>query len=306
MSAGPEPSAVLRAQLADPAASFAIGVPGPVAEFLRDPAEAFELGAHSLSITTPRGGICVNLPEGVRPIAYEAPSRRPGRWLHGIAFCLPDAAARMGGRRCLTELGADTRALRAGDRAARLIDLGVGAAQIEFCLRTGEWELAERLRAACGRALADWPEGLTAALFAANPHRVVQSRLGRLEVTSPIPHERTPLGPHTHLFPDGLGEGAAVSDPGLPLPTGWLPCLQVYPPHPQADLAGEAIPFDEARHAAFQTLLRAWGDPDYLAAKDRAQAALGEGREIRNGDAAAEVARRQRDALAAARERPRG
>ncbi|MDX1575202.1 MAG: hypothetical protein R3285_03345, partial [Kiloniellales bacterium] len=197
MSAAPEPNSVVRAQLEDPAASFAIGVPGAVAEFLRDPAEPFETGGDGLTVTTPRGGIRVSLPEGMRPLAAESPSRRTGHWLQSVAFCLPEAAARMGGRRVLTALGPDRAALRARDRAAELFDLGVGADPIDFCVRTGDPQLAGRLQSACGRALADWPADLTAALFAANPHRVVMSRLGRIEVTGPIPSERTPLGPHT-------------------------------------------------------------------------------------------------------------
>ena len=147
--------------------------------------------------------------------------------------------------------------------------------------------------------MADWPDDLVAALFTANPHRVVMSRLGRIEVTGPIPSERTPLAPHTHLFPEKLGEGVS-HDPEIPLLAGWLPCLQLYPPHPQFDLAGDPIPFDAARHAAFQTLLQAWGDPGYLAAKARAEAALSASGEAGDGEGsderAREVARRQRHA----------
>ena len=46
------------------------------------------------------------------------------------------------------------------------------------------------------------------ALLETGPHRVVVSRLGRIEVTQPIPHDRTPLGPHTHLFIDRLAMAA--------------------------------------------------------------------------------------------------
>jgi hypothetical protein len=149
--------------------------------------------------------------------------------------------------------------------------------------------------------MADWPTELASALLAANPHRVVVSRLGRIEVTGPIPRTRTPLGPHTHLFPDKLGASQA-HDPELGVPAGWQPCLQLYPPHPQIDLSGEPIPFDPARHAAFQAQLAAWGEPGYLAAKARAEAALratgkAPASEDRGGAGtarhAAEVARRQ-------------
>ncbi len=300
MNAAPEPSSVLRAQLADAAASFAIGVPAAVAEFMRDPAEPTEMiatvAAGGDGLATARGGIRLTLPEEVRPVAYETPSRRPERWLQGIVFCLPEADARMGGRGVLSALGPDAAALEARNREAELFDLGVGAPHVDFCVRTGDSGLAARLRANCGLAMADWPDDLVSALFAANPHRVVMSRLGRIEVTGPIPSQRTPLGPHTHLFPEKLGEGER-HDPAIPLLAGWLPSLQLYPPHPQFDLAGEPIPFDEARHEAFQALLQAWGEPGYLAAKARAEAALdtaGEvAREEGSAETAMEVARRQ-------------
>ncbi len=288
-------------QLADAAASFAIGVPAAVAEFLRGADEPAEAGADGLSIVTPRGGIRVNLDDRMRPLAYETPSRRPGRWQHGVVFLLPAAEARMAGRRALSALGPDDAALRPRDRDAALFDLGIGAPHVDFCVRTRDPALIAQLRASCGRAMAGWPQGLAPALLAANPDRVVVSRLGRIEVTGPIPRDRTPLGPHTHLFPEQLGEGAS-DDPDHPLPAGWLPCLTLYPPHPQVDLAGDPVPFDRARHAAFQALLAAWGEPAYVAAKACALAALGavgEGlREDETGAAAptaraADVARRQ-------------
>ena len=285
MTPAPRPSDVLRAYLADAAASFAIGVPAAVAEFLRDPGEPVEAGAGGLSIATPRGGVRLTLSDEMRPLAIETPSRRPGHWLQSVVFLLPEAEARMGGRRVLSALGPDDAALTARDRADELFDLGVGAPHVDFCVRTPDPALIARLRAACGQAMADWPQDLASALLAANPHRVVVSRLGRIEVTGPIPRARTPLGPHTHLFPEKLGDGA-THDPDLPLPAGWLPCLTLYPPHPQADLAGDPVPFDRARHAAFQALLEAWGEPGYLAAKARALAALratGEARQVKIG-----------------------
>ena len=293
MTSDPEPNAVLRALLADPAASFAIGVPAAVAEFMRAPGEAAdvsEVGEGGLAVATPRGAIRVSLSDHVRPLAYETPSRRPERWLQGLVFCLPAAQAGLAGRRVLSALGPDAEALAARDREAALFDLGVGARHIEFCVRTAEAELCALLRDHCGLTLTDWPADLAAAVFAANPQRVVRSRLGRIEVTGPIPSERTPLGPHTHLFPDKLPAGP---DPAIPLPAGWLPALQIYPPHPQFDLAGEPIPFDRTRHAAFQALLEAWGEPGFLAAKARALAALRAGRDAADEGPAWEVARRQ-------------
>jgi len=211
MRAAPDPTVVLRAQLADAAASFSIGVPAAVAEFLREPGEPFEVGEAGLSVTTPRGGIHLSPPTAVRPLAYEAPSRRPERWLQGVVFCLPDAEARMGGRRVLSALGSDGAARRAPDREAALFDLGVGAPHLDFCVRTGDAGLAERLHAGVGQAMADWPEDLVAALFAASPHRVVRSRLGRIEVTGSIPSERTILGPIRTCSPSSWAKASPTT-----------------------------------------------------------------------------------------------
>ena len=271
---------VLRRSLADPAGSFSIGVPAAVAEFMRDAEEPAEALADGLGVATARGAIRLTAREDVRLLAYEALSRRPERWLHGLVFCLPEAAARMEGSRVLRALGPDREAVQTGDREAQLFDLGVGAPQADFCVRTSVPALIELLRRNGGRPLAEWPGEVMAALKEANPQRVVRSRLGRIEVTQPIPGNRTPTGPHTHLFPHLLSDLSSgpdrdrAYDPELPVPEGWLPCLQVYPPHPTIDLLGDDRPFDGARHAAFQDLLAAWAPPDYTREKARANAAF--------------------------------
>ncbi len=269
--------AILRRSLRDAASSFSIGVPAAVAEFMRAETEPLLTeDAEALTVATARGAIRLAWRGDAVPVAYEAPSRRPERWLQGVVFCLPGDAARMGGGRALSELGPDRDAVRADDRAAILFDLGVGAPQLDFCIRTGEPALIDLLRRNLERPPAEWPDEVMTALLETGPHRVVVSRLGRIEVTQPIPHERTPLGPHTHLFFDRLGDGQTHGE-GLPVPPGGLPCLQLYPPHPLFDLAGDERPFDAACFQAFQDLLEAWGESGYRAAKARMIAAAAAG-----------------------------
>ena len=265
MTAGRAERAVLQELLADPEASFALGGPGASAEFLRGAEEPADVSADGLALATPRGAIRLAWPAGARLIAYEAVSRHAGRWQQGLIACLPEAAAAMGGRAGLTELGPDREALRPADREARLFDLGLGRRDDDFCVRTADQALIDLLRGLAGQALTAWPHAALAALVAAGPERVVASRFGRIEVRGPIPHETTPLGPHSHLFPERLA-AAAPHDPDLPVPPGWRLGLQLFPAHPQIDLAGRPrrVP---ARHAAFQALLAAWGDPAYLVAK---------------------------------------
>lgn len=268
---------VLRRSLQDAASSFSIGVPAAVAEFMRAADEPLLTeDAESPIVTTARGAIRLAWRADAVSVAYETPSRRPERWLQGVVFCLPEATARMSGGCALSELGPDRDAVRPDDRGAILFDLGVGAPQVDFCIRTGEPALIDLLRRHLGHPSAEWPGEVMTALLETGPHRVVISRLGRIEVTQPIPHDRTPLGPHTHLFFDRLGDGR-THDEGLPVPAGYLPCLQLYPPHPLFDLAGDDRPFDAACFQAFQDLLEAWGESGYRAAKARVVAAFDAG-----------------------------
>jgi hypothetical protein len=274
--------AVLSRYLQDAASSFSIGVPAAVAEFMRVADEPLLVEeAEALTVATMRGAIRLVRRGDAVPVAYETPSRRPERWLQGVVFCLPEAKARMGGGDVLSELGPDRDAVRPDDRGAILFDLGVGAPQLDFCIRTAEPALIGVMRRHLGRPAAEWPGEAVTALLETGPHRVVVSRLGRIEVAQPIPHERTPLGPHTHLFFDRLGDGRS-HDEGLPVPAGYLPCLQLYPPNPLFDLAGDDRPLDAARFGAarfqaFQDLLEAWGDSEYRAAKARVLAAFESG-----------------------------
>ena len=115
-------------------------------------------------------------------------------------------------------------------------------------------------------------------ILAANPHRVFVSRVGRIEVFAPIPAAdgRSPEGPHTHVLPKllHLRRTHAATEP---VPDGWVPCAHLYPPHPAKDTSGHRRPFDHARHAAFQRMLRELGDPDLYALKQRVIAAVAAG-----------------------------
>ena len=59
----------------------------------------------------------------------------------------------MSRRTVLTEVGPDDEALRPQDRGAVLFDLGLGALQVDCCIRTADRVLTEGLRAHAGRSL---------------------------------------------------------------------------------------------------------------------------------------------------------
>ena len=56
-----------------------------------------------------------------------------------MALCLPQAEIAMNRRAALTELGSDARSLRPQDGGV-VFDLGLGALQVDCCIRTGDAE----------------------------------------------------------------------------------------------------------------------------------------------------------------------
>jgi hypothetical protein len=264
---GSEIGRVVEDALADPACGWSIGTWGAVADLERDPGEPTTVT--SRSFRTARGAVRVDLPDGVRAVAYERCLRPAGSWRQAIALCLPVADAAMAGRDRITALGEDTAALDPEVRTAELFDLGLGAACVDFCVRTADPELAGLLRAADGRSFWDPGHDLVGRVLAASPDRVLLTRLGRAEIATPIPPPggTTPWGPHTHLLPKMLATGR--THPAIePIPEGLVPVVSLFPAHPLVGPRGTTIPFDADRHDAFQVLLRTFGDPEHLRVKD--------------------------------------
>jgi uncharacterized protein DUF6925 len=260
--------------IADPHATWAIGTFGAIAEFQRDAGEAVMLQRHAA--VTPRGGIELRPREAVLPVAWECPAAGDS-WTHGIAFCLPQAEGAMSGRAVVTEIGPDAGALRAEERNAMLFDLGVGGAHCDACVRTSDPEILRALRAAAGRPLLETT--LFDALRVMSPTRVFLSRLGRVEVDTPIPppHGKTPEGPHTHVLRSLLGRGRTHSA-NLPLPGAFFPCAEMFPARAIRDGQGGQQSFDAGRHDAFQQLLADYGDARCLQAKRDTLSAIRAGR----------------------------
>lgn len=172
----------------------------------------------------------------------------------------------MTGRTQITEIGADEAALHMEDRGAILFDLGIGAPHCDVCVRVDDPAMLRVLRAANGRQLLQC--GLLGELAAMSPERVFISRLGRVEVCTPIPEPggETPDGPHTHVLPDLLRHKRTHAAT-IPLPSGMVPSAEMFPPSAIHDAHGRRAPFDAARHEAFQSLLAAYGDPACVRAK---------------------------------------
>lgn len=292
---------ILGEHLSDPSSSFSIGSFGAIAEFHRDDDEPLTLhDPERLTIATARGALRIELHDEVAPLAYETLSGRPERWSHGVVFCLPEALAASHRRSTLTELGPDSDAIRDEDRDAILFDMGLGARNADFCIRTKDADLLALLREKAGQSLLDPATGAMGAIVMASPHRVAISKLGRAEVYQPIGTDKTPEGPHTHVLPKFL-ESDRTHSANIPVPDGSLPCLSLYPAHPLYDGLGHDKPFDPVAFEKFQSLLERWGLPQYCAEKTRVLNAVDQsevpaayrGPETRLGRTALRVALRQ-------------
>ena len=250
--------------LCKPSSAWSVGEFGVLAEFHNTPGGA-PIDAYTVAANG--GAMRVKPLAAARILAYETPSPNARLWNHGIAFCLPEAQARMEGRTGITELGPDGEAIVDKCRHEILFDLGLGRRSVNFYVRTADAALIALLRGAQGASVLEQPE-LNAALVAAGPTRVVESRMARIEITNPIPPPGgvSPDGPHTHLMPE-LIKRSRTHDANIPVPAGFLPCLTLYPSHPARDAEGRERPFDAALHIAYQQLLERYGDPDYVAAK---------------------------------------
>ena len=264
----------LEEHFAQPTSAFSIGSFGAIAEFHRRTDEPAELiaarapeanppGVKVMGVVTARGALRVAIRPDARGVAYETLSRDGRRWQQGVAFCLPEAVGRSGMRSVLTPLGADGDAIRAEDRGAQLFDMGLGARNIDFCVRSSDPDLVRLLERHAGESLLIPGHPAAAAILEASPHRIARSALGRLEVYQAIGRLRTPEGPHTHLLPKFLRSGRTHSA-NIPVPKAWLPALMLHPASAVSDENGRPIPYRPERQAAFEVLRARFPDPAVL------------------------------------------
>ncbi len=264
--------------LADPHAQWSLGTFGAIAEFSRDEDEPAEIARDEtwMSVVTPRGGIRLVARPNLRPVAFETITTQD--WSQRVAFCLPAAEAAMNGRALLTELGPDSDALRPQDRDAVRFDLGLGAVQVDCCVRTADAALIADLRAQSGRALLEPGNPAMGLILKHSPHRVFVTRAGRAEVYQAIPQAggTAPEGPHTHVLPKLLAHKRthAATEP---IPRGLTSCAHLYPAHPLRDGYGRAIAFDVLRYTAFQRLLSRHGDIEHVRLKRNVTKAIAAG-----------------------------
>ena len=256
---------LIRRYLHSTESSWSNGISGAIAEFMYDVDESVSFGerANSLHAATARGAIAVNLPEELACFAYEQIGHCTRSWTQTIALALPRTRSLLSVNHVITALGSDRDAVRPEDRDKQLFDLGLGSDLVRFCVRSVDTVLVRELNSLCGQTLFETGQTLLSLLQSAGPDRVVISKLGRIEVFTPIPQKggNTETGPHTHLLPQLLGNDRSV------VPPGYSAVMHIYPPHPLHDKYGEEKPFDRTQYGAFQEVLDKVGIEDYLKAK---------------------------------------
>jgi hypothetical protein len=221
-------SGLIAAHLALASTSWSIGVLGAIAEFIRAPDET-HVTDHATFVVSARGAIRIAVTGATRVVAWSTGGGEPS----SIALCLPASDCAMHGCSVITEAGPDHCALRDRDRDSILFDLGLGSPYFDFYIRTADPAAITCLREGIGSPLFGAHHGLLRAIVDMQPHRVFVSRLGRVEVYQRIAGagETTPDGPHTHLLPQLLQTGR-VHAPETPIPSGWVPCVNLYLGHP--------------------------------------------------------------------------
>jgi len=267
--------AVLREHLEKPASSFSIGCFGAIAEFHRIPSEPVDVTeyGHTLQSITAQGAIQIALQSAITPVAYEGISKNTKSWQQGVVFCLPQAQARMAQRQHITELGPDHDALQEKHQSAILFDLGLGAENIDFCIRTEDGALIDALRQCRNQSFFETSPELKDSILQLSPHRVILSRIGRIEVYQPIGLEKTPEGSHTHLLPKLLASRRTHSA-NIPVPDGYLPVLSLYPEHALISANDDNRQLNAKLFDEFQRLLNKWGRKAYIEEKQRVQHAI--------------------------------
>lgn len=250
----------------DPANGWSIGSFGAIGEFMRDAEEPVTIHRTDgqIDVVTTRGAMRVR-DAALTGVAWDTLSGDGETWGHVLAFCSPRPAA---GPRVVRFLGHDADAIRAEDRSARLYDLGVASGCVAMAARTRDPALIAALDAAEGQALLG-VAGIMPIVLKAQPHRVLLSPAGRIEVYQPIPagDGKSPEGPHTHLLPKLIAKDRAHSS-NTPIPDGWQAALSMHPLSPWRTPLGERHAFRPDLDAAFAPLLDRFGlDEDKVVAR---------------------------------------
>lgn len=204
--------------------TWVVGVPGALAEFScgRDRAISLHVELGLIIGRLPDASFRLRINEKVRAFAFTEGGP--------IVLGLPKGRAAVRSSPALQPLGSDADAIDEAQRSEQLFDFGLGHPNFRFCVRTGDEALSSVLSTHAGRYWPDVLEAIGRPLISANPSRVVESAVARIEVFTKIlsPDDRLPSDIQSHFlfeFPK-LGEEIAAS---LDLPDYAGPVAIFYP-----------------------------------------------------------------------------
>ena len=210
--------------------TWVLGCYGAAAEFICHPDEPCGVSVTGDTITaiSERGALQLTIGERVRALRLRADDTRRG--YRAIFLVDLKARATLPVATTLTPLGRDEGAIRPECRNDIWFDLGLGRADLRFCVRASATDLLDTLNQASGLPLSDVLQAAGATIVKHSPARVVELPLGRAEIYTPIPPPggQSPDGPHTHLLPGRLATGRATP-PDIDLPPVYAVGAAFYP-----------------------------------------------------------------------------
>lgn len=262
MNLEPREALNLLARLAsEPTNGWSIGTFGVSGEFSRDAQEPAIIDRDDdlFIVATARGALRIAPTGPVRAIAYETLLSDGEGWSHALAICVERPATTS---TLIQASGVDEEAIRQEDRDSLLFDMGVANGAVRMCVRTRDPRLVDTLRESCGHSLLDKPAVLREVLRA-QPHRVLLSPVGRVEVFQPIPAPggKSPDGPHTHVLPKLIPKRRPHSS-SVPIPDGWQAALTLHPPSPWSRFEAGRRHYEPRVDHAFVPLLNEFGLPE--------------------------------------------
>jgi predicted Fe-S protein YdhL (DUF1289 family) len=210
--------------------TWALGCYGATAEFVcrHDEPCGVSVTDETITAISDRGALQLTIGEQVRALRLRAGHARHG--YRAIFLVVIKARATLPVATTLTPLGRDEGAIRPECRNEAWFDLGLGRADLRFCVRVSATELRDKLHQASGLPLSDVLQAAGATIVKYSPARVVESPLGRAEIYTSIPPPGgpSPDGPHTRLLPGHLASGRAT-EPGIELPPVYALGATFYP-----------------------------------------------------------------------------
>ncbi len=260
----------------DPANGWSIGSFGAIGEFVRDVDEPADMRIEPdlIEIATPRGAMRIAPTAGLTPVAWDSLSADGETWGHALAFCCPRPETPS---RVIRALGPDTQAIRAEDRDSLIFDVGVGSGVVAMAVRTSDADLIAALDALEGQPLLE-NLSLMGEFLRAQPHRILLSPAGRIEVFQPIPPPdgKSPIGPHTHLLLKLVPKDRTHSS-NVPIPDGLQSALSLHPRSPWRDQLGERHDFKPDVDRGFEPMLERFGLAEDHAVETALRAAIATG-----------------------------